>query len=102
MTDIDDDTCVALGVTRIEVERWVSAGWVLPDGTAVDTARLRLLVELRTDLGLDDEAIPVVLSLIDQVHGLRHQLHRLAHAIEQQPVDVRSNILATLNADDRE
>ena len=66
------------------VESWIAAGWLRPGGdpasrefSDIDLARARLIAELRGDLGLNDEAIPVVLDLIDQVHGLR----RLARAL---------------------
>lgn len=65
-------------------DAWIAAGWLRPGGDAsgrefsdIDLARARLIAELRGDLGLNDEAIPVVLDLIDQVHGLR----RLARAL---------------------
>ena len=54
----------------------------------VDIARVRLVCELRDDLGLDAEAIPVVLSLVDQLYGVRRELRALARAVEQQPDEV--------------
>jgi chaperone modulatory protein CbpM len=69
------------------VEAWIAAGWLRPNGNSasrefsdIDLARARLIAELRGDLGLNDEAIPVVLDLIDQVHGLR----RLARALMER------------------
>lgn len=66
------------------VEGWIAAGWLRPGGDAasrefsdIDLARARLIVVLRGDLGLNDEAIPVVLDLIDQVHGLRRLVRAL-------------------------
>jgi chaperone modulatory protein CbpM len=66
------------------VEAWVAAGWLRPGGdpasrefSDIDLARARLIAALRGDLGLDDEAIPVVLDLIDQVHGLRRLVRAL-------------------------
>jgi chaperone modulatory protein CbpM len=58
----------------------------------VDVARVRLIVDIRDDLGLPQDSIPVVLSLIDQVHGLRHELRRLAAAVAAQPAEVRTRI----------
>jgi chaperone modulatory protein CbpM len=40
-------------------------------------ARAQLIQDLRRDLGVNDEAIPIILDLIDQVHGLRRLLRGL-------------------------
>lgn len=63
---------------------WIEAGWLRPHESAsgpeysdVDLARARLIADLRDDLGLNDEAVPVVLDLIDQIHGLRRLVREL-------------------------
>ena len=63
----------------------------------IDVARVRLIHELRHDLGVDDEALPVVLSLVDQLYATRRQMHRLRRAVEQAaPDEVRQAILGVL------
>jgi chaperone modulatory protein CbpM len=77
--------------------RWLRAepapggGWLL---TEVDIARARLLVELRVTLEVDEEAMPLVLSLLDQLYDARRTLRGLVAAIEEQPEEVRRGILA--------
>lgn len=82
-----------------ELRVWCEAGWIAPAEPAqpgetdavfdeVDIARVRLVCELRDDLGLDEGSIPVVLSLVDQLYGLRRELRALAQAVEQQPAEV--------------
>ena len=75
-------------VSRGEVTHWIAQSWVLPveeDGELlfdeIDRARIQLIVELRRDLEVNDEAIPVVLRLLDQVYGLRHALDELRQGI---------------------
>lgn len=92
-----------LSVTRLHA--WIETGCVRrgpgSDGdgfTEADVARLRLLCELADDLAIDEAALPVVLSLIDQVHGLRRQLRHLAEAVERQPDPVQSAIAQHLRA----
>ena len=87
------------GLGRDELRMWVDAGWVRPrykSGRAVfsdvDVARVRLIVDMRDDLGLARDSIPVVLSLIDQLHGVRRELRRLAAAVESEPDEVRARI----------
>lgn len=84
-----------------ELRGWVRAGWVAPAaGDAgpmydeLDLARIQLLSQLRRDLDVPEEAMPLVLSLLDQVHGLRRELRTLAQAVEAQPDPVRDNIRA--------
>src|SRR5262245_25794581 len=72
-----------------DLHAWIEAGWLRPrDNSAdrnfsevefsdVDLARARLIFDLRADVGLNDEAIPVVLDLIDQIHGLRQLVREL-------------------------
>jgi len=88
---------------RGDLHIWTREGWVRParDETAcvyseIDVARLRLICQLRRDLEVPEELIPTVLSMIDQIYGLRHELRDLVQAIEAQPGDVRQNILKHL------
>lgn len=39
-----------------------------------DLARIQLIQELQEDLGVNDDAIPIILSLIDQIHHLRFEV----------------------------
>jgi chaperone modulatory protein CbpM len=66
------------------LEAWIDAGWLRPHGSRssrefsdIDVARARLIGDLRGDLGVNDEAVPVVLDLIDQIHGLRRLVREL-------------------------
>jgi chaperone modulatory protein CbpM len=65
------------------LEAWIEAGWLLPrrDGQAdrfseIDLARAQLIRDLDS-LGVNEEGIPVILDLTDQLHGLRHVLRAL-------------------------
>lgn len=75
---------------------WIERGWAMPERDRVgycfheiDVARVGLIYEFSTDLELDEDASGIVLPLLDQVHGLRHQLRCLADAVNTQPQDVR-------------
>jgi chaperone modulatory protein CbpM len=86
-------------VERAEVLAWVEASWVRPEPdegglrfAPVDVARLRLVRELRHDLAIDDEAMPVVLSLVDEMYALRRRLGALARALAETPTEVRTTV----------
>lgn len=73
-----------------ELDNWVSEGWLVPrqnDGTRdyseADLARAHLIRDLR-DLGVNEEGIPIVLDLVDQLHGLRRMLRELIVEIRAQ------------------
>lgn len=75
------------GLRPQDVERWVGKSWVRADEAAdgyafqeIDVARVRLIVELRDTMRVNEEALPVVLGLLDQLYDLRRELHRLAEA----------------------
>jgi chaperone modulatory protein CbpM len=47
-------------------------------------------VELRESLDINDDAMPVVLSLLDQLYDLRRRFHALGEAIaETAPEDLQ-------------
>lgn len=86
-----------------ELTAWIEQEWVLPvereGGYAfdeADVARVRLIAELRRDFDVNDEAIPVVLRLLDQVCGLRRTLDQLNQAIGALPEDAREILRAEL------
>jgi chaperone modulatory protein CbpM len=91
------------GLERRELVRWVENRWVLPERRAetwvfheVDVARVELIFEIRRDFAIDDEAMPVVLSLLDQVYNLRRQMRRLCDAVAAQPDEIRDAIRKAL------
>lgn len=84
---------------------WVQAGWLIPrreretdEFSDADLARARLIRDLQHDMGVNEEAIPIVLDLIDQVHGLRQMLREVATAVSAQPDDTRRRIVAEVRS----
>lgn len=61
-----------------------------------DLARARLLAELSADFELDEDAAAMVVSLIDQIHGLRRRLRSLGAALAEEPEEIRARIGARL------
>ncbi|WP_049974085.1 hypothetical protein [Azospirillum sp. B4] len=103
-------------VAAREIHWWVAQGWVRPDGVypdgvdpdgdhapehaadwrfhPVDVARVGLIRDLSHDMGVADDTLPLVLSLIDQVYGLRAALRGVAGVLDRLPPDVRQVVLA--------
>lgn len=91
------------GLERRDLVRWVEERWVLPERHAetwvfheVDVARIELILEIRRDFAVDDEAMPLVLSLLDQVYSLRRQMRRLCDAVAAQPEETQAAIRKAL------
>jgi len=57
-----------------------------------DIARAALIANLEDELGFAEEDVPVLLSLIDQIHGLRSELRGLLEALEDLPPEVRTTV----------
>jgi chaperone modulatory protein CbpM len=85
-----------LTVTRLRV--WVSQGWIKPQDEAAqsfseaDLARAVLICNLEDQLGFAEDDVPVLLNLIDQIHGLRAELKGLLDALDDLPPDVRATV----------
>ena len=100
--------CVRLGaVTPADIELWTRRAWLRPQGVPghylfqpIDEARARLILELRQDLHIDDEALPLVLSLMDQVYAARRHMRRLRAAVEGHPDPALKDELSRLLGED--
>jgi chaperone modulatory protein CbpM len=102
-----DEVLVTLDIGASELSAWIEQHWVLPveeDGDFLfddtDVARVKLIAELRNDLGVNEDAIPVVLRLLDQVYSLRHALAALNEAIQELPESAQDQLRAHLSNDD--
>jgi chaperone modulatory protein CbpM len=87
------------GLREADVLTWVERGWVRPDDEGfreIDVARVRLIHDLLFRMDLREDAIPLILSLLDQVYELRGVVRSLMEAVEAQPASVRDAILAGL------
>lgn len=100
----EEDVLAAVpGLTFTRLATFVEIGIVKPlrretDGEPahvfrrIDIARLHLLCDLADDLELDEEALDLVITLIDQLHAARHDLRAIARALEEEPPDVRARL----------
>jgi chaperone modulatory protein CbpM len=100
------DTREFLRQARLNTESldaWIAAGWLAPHHdqgvpwfAEIDVARARMIQDLKSDLGINDDGVDVVLDLVDQIHGLRRTLRHLMLSIHAQPDRVRQRIVAEL------
>lgn len=92
------------GLTVTRLRSFVATACIVPleeDGHSAydeaDLARLRLLSELVEDFELDTDSAAVVMSLVDQIHGLRRTLRAFGDAVSMEAEDVRGRILARVS-----
>jgi chaperone modulatory protein CbpM len=73
------------------LEWMIDAGWLRPHRAGggwqfedIDLSRAQLIGDLRHDLGVNDDGIPIILDLVDQVCGLRRMLRQMEAAIRAE------------------
>jgi chaperone modulatory protein CbpM len=76
------------GVDRRSLERWIHKDWVRPESEdghhvfqEIDVARVRLIQDLLDNMKLNEEALPVVLALLDQLYETRRRMREVGKAI---------------------
>ncbi len=97
------DLVVEFGVQREELLTWIERRWVLPlneSGDYVfaesDVARVQMICDLRRDLAIDEEAMSVVLDLLDKLYALRRQMRDILSAIDELPDGHRDKLLSRI------
>jgi chaperone modulatory protein CbpM len=96
------------GLDSYDLQRWIENTWVRPRGAAghyefrdIDVARVRLICVLRDDMQVNEDAMPVVLLLLDQLHDVRRQMREIGEALTTlAPEQVRSEILERISGRD--
>jgi chaperone modulatory protein CbpM len=92
------------GLRAEDVLRWIAHEWVRAepqDGgyafSEIDVARVRLIRELRNDMLVNEEALPVVLSLLDQIYDMRRRMRRMQSLLDEtMPQDLRVELVRRL------
>jgi chaperone modulatory protein CbpM len=87
-----------------DLTTWISEKLISPQEEAgamlfsdMEFARVRLICTLRYELEIDLEALPIILSLIDQLYDTRRRLLSMTAAVAAQDSPVKSAILAAID-----
>ena len=102
--------CVrVVGLRREDVEHWIGQSWVRPDVVSadgeprrylfrdIDIARVRLIVELREQMQVNEDALPIVLSLLDQLYEARRRMRRVSDVLQRAASpELREHVLRLL------
>lgn len=80
---------------------WIDEGLLSPhrDDTGllfddIDQARVALIVDLHYGMGLEHASLPVILSLIDQLHRTRHSLRAICAALAEESDEVHASVVS--------
>lgn len=69
------------GIDELEITTWIEREWLNPPISeqldSQDLARLQLIQDLIYRLGANEEAIPVILHLVDQLCHVQEKLSQL-------------------------
>lgn len=84
MTMTKHEFLTSSGLEVQTLEFWIEQQWLIPQQTPsgpgfsdMDVARAHLIQDLKSDLGVNDEGVDVILHLVDQLHGLRRAMAQL-------------------------
>ena len=64
----------------------------------IDMVRIELLCELSEQFELDEDSLGVVISLIDQLHGVRAELRAVLDVLAGEPDEVRARVSDAIRA----
>lgn len=93
-------------LTRDRLLHYVHLHVVQPVQTAdgpryreIDLRRVTLLCELADDMEMNEDALVVVMHLLDQLHGSRARLDAVMSALAEEDAEVRARIARSLVRD---
>lgn len=100
----EEETLAAVGrLDRARLLRFVRTEVIRPADAGgrvvyrrVDVARLELLCDLCDDFELNDDALGIVMGLVDQLHGTRSDLVALMRALGEETEEVRVRVTGRL------
>jgi len=104
MTGADELIAMIDALQRSDLDAWIDEELVVPAQKEAGTlffsetecARVHLICTLRYELEIEAAALPVVMSLVDQLYDTRQKLLSLTAAVRAQDVSVQAAILATM------
>jgi chaperone modulatory protein CbpM len=86
---------------------WIDEGVVAPHRDdegylfdRIDEARVALACDLHYRMGIEHASLPVILSLVDQLHDARNCLRAMTRAVAEQPDTVQQAIARALAGKD--
>jgi chaperone modulatory protein CbpM len=92
------EACEKLGVDKSYVIHCIKSDWIHPAHSAKlndsqldseDLARIQLIIDLQNIFGINDEGIPIVLHLLDQLYSLKKRIQLI------NDTDEKSNKIAS-------
>lgn len=78
-----EEACEYCGVSRELIFEFIAQEWIIPSEEAdllldaEDLARIHLIHELRYDFGVNDESMPIILHLLDQLNRMHLEIEKL-------------------------
>jgi chaperone modulatory protein CbpM len=88
---------------RADLDVWVRDSLVAPERegevlrfSEMECARVRLICTLRYELEVEEDTLPLVLSLLDQLYEARGKLKALTAAVATQPRGVQDALMETM------
>ncbi len=100
----EEEALAAVGrLDRAQLSRFIRAEVIRPADAGgrvvyrqIDIARMELLCDLCDDFELDDDALGIVMELVDQLHGTRSDLLALMRALGEEPEEVLARVRGRL------
>jgi chaperone modulatory protein CbpM len=72
------EVCTITGLNETVLHTFIEREWIRPVRIQTfdheDVARLQLILDLERTMAVNEDAIPIILHLIDQLHYLRGRL----------------------------
>ncbi|MCR8827710.1 hypothetical protein [Pseudosulfitobacter koreensis] len=65
----------------------------------LDIRRITLLCELTDDFEVNEDALVIIMSLLDQLHGAQGRLDQVMQAIGAEPSEIKERLLQRLQGD---
>ena len=104
MTLTEEELIKAIArLTSDRLTEYLAAEIVIPEQSdqglvyhSIDVARLELACELHDQYDMEADALSMMISLIDQMHGLRAELREVLNAVEAQPEPVRQQLIEVI------
>ncbi len=106
MTTIDELLAAISTLQRNDLEHWISEGLITPRQdtgsllfSELECAQVRLICTLTYELDIDADALPVVMSLLDQLYETRQRLLSLTRAVTRQDKTIQAAIISAMSSD---